>query len=52
MKYQIIQNNYRLLESQIDQLNPKHKQFEGKINIELDKSGIVNVKGVELIETF
>jgi hypothetical protein len=52
LRYTLSQNDYKIIDSQVDQLKPKHEQFEGKVHIELDRSGIVVVKGVDLIETF
>lgn len=52
LRYSLTQNESKLIDSQIDCFKPKHEQFEGKVHIELDKSGITHIKGVELIETF
>ncbi len=52
LRFTLTQNDCKLIDCQVDQLKPKHEQFEGKVHIELDRSGVVCVKGVDLIETF
>ena len=52
LRFTLYQMGQKLIDCQVDQLKPKHEQFEGKVHIELSKSGVVSVKGVDLIETF
>ena len=40
----------KLLTCQITKMHSKEEKFEGKVSIELNKNGLVNIKSVELIE--